>query len=86
MAEFFCLRFGCLRGDQDFTFLFLQAETEHIGRPAAAQEPLVVAGDLSVAYQDDAQLLEGGTGNFKRPVYLLAEIFCVYLYFALPVA
>ena len=84
--KFFCLRRCGLRGNQDFAFLFLQVETEHVGRPVVAKELLVVAGNPSVAYQDDAELFEGETGDLKRPVYFLVEIFYVYFYFALQVA
>lgn len=59
MVKFLRLRPGGLRGNQDFAFLFLQAETEHVGRPVAAKELLVVAGNPSVVYQDDAELFEG---------------------------
>ena len=86
MVKFLRLRPGGFRRDQDFAFLFLQAETEHVGRPVVAKELLVVAGNPSVAYQDDAELFEGETGNLKRPVYPLVEIFYVYFYFALQVA
>ena len=86
MVKFLRLRPGGFRGNQDFTFLFLQAETEHVGRPVVAQELLVVAGNPSVAYQDDAELFEGETGDLKRPVYPLVKIFYVYFYFALQVA
>ena len=51
-----------------------------------AEKPLVVAGNPSVAYQDDAELFEGETGDLKRPVYPLVELFYVYFYFALQVA
>ena len=86
MVKFLRLRPGGFRGNQDFAFLFLQAETEHVGRPVVAKELLVVAGNPSVAYQDDAELFEGETGDLKRPVYPLVEIFYVYFYFALQVA
>ena len=86
MVKFFRLRPGGLCGNQDFAFLFLQAETEHVGRPVVAKELLVVAGNPPVTYQDDAELFEGETGDLKRPVYPLVEIFYVYFYFALQVA
>ena len=86
MVKFLRLRPGGLRGNQDFAFLFLQTETEHVGRPVVAKELLVVAGNPSVAYQDDAELFEGKTGDLKRPVYPLVKIFYVYFYFALQVA
>jgi len=86
MVKFLRLRPGGFRGNQDFAFLLLQAETEHVGRPVVAKELLVVAGNPSVAYQDDAELFEGETGDLKRPVYPLVEIFYVYFYFALQVA
>ena len=86
MVKFLRLRPGGFRGNQDFAFLFLQAETEHVGRPVVAKELLVVAGNPSVAYQDGAELFEGETGDLKRPVYPLVEIFYVYFYFALQVA
>jgi len=86
MVKFLRLRPGGFRGNQDFAFLFLQAETEHVGRPVVAKELSVVAGNPSVAYQDDAELFERETGDLKRPVYPLVEIFYVYFYFALQVA
>jgi len=86
MVKFLRLRLGGFRGNQDVAFLFLQAETEHVGRPVVAKELLVVAGNPSVAYQDDAELFEGETGDLKRLVYPLVEILYVYFYFALQVA
>ena len=83
MAKFFRLRLGGLRGNQNFAFLFLQAETEHVGRPVVAKELLVVSGNFSVAYQDNAELPERETGDLKRLVYPSAEIFYVYFYFVL---
>ena len=86
MVKFLCLYPGGFRGNQDFTLLFFQAETEHVSRPVIAKELLVVAGNPSVAYQYDAQFCEGETGDLKRLVYLLVEIFYVYFYFVLQVA
>ena len=86
MVKFLRLRLGGFRGNQDFAFLFLQAETEHVGRPVVAKKLLVVAGNPSITYQNDAELFEGETGDLKRLVYLLVEIFYVYFYFALQVA
>ena len=86
MTKFLCLRFGGLRGNQDFTFLFFQSETEYVGRPVVAEKLLVIIGNFSVVDQDNAEVFKGDTGNFKRLVYLLAEIFYVYFYVALQVA
>ena len=86
MAKLLRLRPGGLRGDQNFAFLFPQAETEHIGSPVKAKKLSVVSGNPLVAYQDDAELSEGEAGDLKRLVYLPAETFYVYFYFALEVA
>jgi len=48
MAKFLRLRPGGLRRNEDFTFLFPQAETEYVGRPVVAEELLVVSGNFSV--------------------------------------
>ena len=56
VAQFFCLRLGGFRGNQDFTFRFLQREAEYIGRPVVAQELSVINGNFLVAYQDNTQL------------------------------
>ena len=47
---------------------------------------MVITGNFSVVYQDNAEVFKGDTGNFKRLVYLLAEIFYVYFYVSLQVA
>jgi hypothetical protein len=59
MVKFLRLRPGGFRGDQDFAFLFFQAETEHIGRPVVSEKLLVIAGNFPIAYQNNAEVFEG---------------------------